>query len=79
MSQDSDRREVLSFMGVGELVLAFVVAVAACTTVPKQMLRAGDDTRRRPPGARCDFDDQCVSGICDEAACRGPAPEPGGM
>jgi hypothetical protein len=56
-------------------VLVFVVAIAACATVPKQTLRASDETPRRPPGARCDFDDQCASGICDEVACRGPAPE----
>jgi hypothetical protein len=54
------------------LALAFV----ACATVPQRTARAGDETPRLPPGARCDYDDQCGSGICDAYECRGPALEP---
>jgi hypothetical protein len=52
--------------------------VAACGAAPGQSLRAGNEVPRREPGARCDFDDQCGSGICDAYACRGPAPRPSG-
>jgi hypothetical protein len=55
-----------------------VVLLAACATLPGQTARAGYETQPLPPGAHCDFDDQCGSRICDAYACRGPMPEPGG-
>jgi len=61
---------------IGMSILALVVAARA--SVRNQALRAGDETQRLPPGARCDYDDQCGSRICDACACRGPLPEPGG-
>jgi hypothetical protein len=54
-----------------------VLLLAACATVPRQALEAGNATPRLLPGARCDYDDQCGSGICDAYECRGPMPEPG--
>jgi hypothetical protein len=52
------------------------LALVACATVPQQMARAGDEKPRLAPGTRCDYDDQCRSGICDAYECRGPALDP---
>jgi hypothetical protein len=60
-----------------------VLASTACATAPAAPPRAGDEAQRRRPGARCDYDDQCGSGMCDAYSCRGPMtetddPPPGG-
>jgi len=51
------------------------LAVTACATVPAAPPRAGDEAQRRRPGARCHYDDQCGSGMCDAYSCRGPMAE----
>jgi hypothetical protein len=53
-----------------------VLLFAACATVPRPTLDARNATPGLLPGARCDYDDQCGSGLCDSYECRGPMPEP---
>jgi hypothetical protein len=48
-----------------------ILLLAACATVPGQTAQAGYGAPRLAPGARCDFDDECSSGVCDDYACRG--------
>ena len=48
-----------------------ILLLAACATVPRQTAQAGHGAPTLQPGARCDFDDECSSGVCDDYACRG--------
>jgi hypothetical protein len=66
-SRSQDMTRSLSVLTL--LVLIF----AACAIVPRQTLDARNATPRLLPGARCDYDDQCGSGLCDAYECRGPS------
>jgi hypothetical protein len=60
-------------------LFTLAVVLAACATVPPPALRAADVAQNQPLGGRCDFDDICGSGICDDNVCRDPIPRPNGL
>lgn len=68
--------ESVNAMKTVRWLLGVALALVACSTAPSP--KAVGTTACLAPGARCDFDGQCCSHICDAYDCRGPMPPPGG-
>jgi hypothetical protein len=57
-------------------VLASVAcSILACVGGPTADLKPKGPLSCSAPGTRCDYGDQCCSGMCDANDCRGPVPK----
>jgi hypothetical protein len=59
-------------------LFAIALVLTGCATVQEPTLRVAD-AQSQAPVARCDFDDICGSGTCDDGVCRDPIPRPNGF
>jgi hypothetical protein len=66
---------------MNSVVHLFTIALVltGCATVPGPTLRVADVAPDQTRVARCDFDDICGSGTCDDGVCRDPIPRPNAL